>query len=114
VITVTEMSFGYSVLDIIHGANLSYKLIKALSETRGPIIECQEAIRELDLVRNMFLEIGRMKSCNLLGQATINSSAHITLSSIETIDTFLKKTKQYNTGRDLLRIKKMQIGRIVG
>jgi hypothetical protein len=41
------MSFGYGIGDFIAGANLSYRLIRALSESQGASMEYQEAIAEI-------------------------------------------------------------------
>jgi hypothetical protein len=89
------MSFGYSVGDFIAGANLSYQLIRALSETRGACIEYQEAILELGSIQQTFLQVGQMRPNHTLDRATINAAAHIVLSSLTLVGAFLKKTEKY-------------------
>ena len=53
------MSFGYSVGDFIAGANLTYRLIRAFSETQGASHEYEEAIGELASLQQTFLQIGQ-------------------------------------------------------
>lgn len=89
------MSFGYSCGDFVTGANLSYRLIRALSETRGANIEYQEAISELASIQQTFLRVGSMRANRNLDQATVNAASHIVLSSVEIIGEFLEKTKGY-------------------
>jgi hypothetical protein len=89
------MSFGYSVGDFIAGANLSYRLIRALSETRGASLEYQEAINELAAMQYTFLQVGQMRPSSTLSLATINAASHIVLSSINLIAEFLEKPKKY-------------------
>lgn len=89
------MSFGYSVGNCIAGANLTYRLIRALSETRGASIEYQEAIQQLGSIQHTFLQVSQMRASNLLSQATINAASHIVQSSMELIASFLDRTKKY-------------------
>lgn len=89
------MSFGYSVGDFIAGANLSYRLIRALTETRGASLEYQEAINELASMQHTFLQVGQMRPSSTLSRATINAASHIVLSSVNLIAEFLEKTKMY-------------------
>jgi hypothetical protein len=89
------MSFGYSFGDFVAGANLSYRLIRALSETRGASLEYQEAISELASMQHTFLQVGQMRPSSTLSRATINAASHIVLSSVNLIAEFLEKTKKY-------------------
>ena len=89
------MSFGYSVGDFIAGANLTYRLIHALSETQGATLEYQEALRELSSIQQTFLQVSQMRSSSVLSQATINAASHIVISSLEIIGNFLERTKVY-------------------
>lgn len=89
------MSFGYSVGDFLSGANLTYQLIRALSESNGASIEYQEAIAELGAMQQTFLQVSRMKVTNNVSQATINAASHIVLSSMEIIGDFLMRTERY-------------------
>ena len=89
------MSFGYSVGDFIAGANLTYRLISALSETQGASIEYQAAIHELGSIQQTFFQVGQMKASNILRQDTINAVSHIVISSLELIGSFLERTKKY-------------------
>jgi len=81
--------------DFIAGANLSYRLIKALSETQGASIEYQEAIAELGSLQQTFLQVGQMKPNPTLSRATINAASCIVLSSVSLIGEFLSKTQKY-------------------
>jgi len=89
------MSFGYSIGDFIAGANLCYKLIRALSETRGASVEYQEAILELGCIQQTFFQVGHMLSNPNLSIATVNAASHIVMSSIDMIGDYLEKTKKY-------------------
>jgi hypothetical protein len=89
------MSFGYSFGDFVAGANLSYRLIRALSETRGASLEYQEAINELASMQHTFLQVGQMRPSSTLSWATINAASYIVLSSVNLIAEFLEKTKKY-------------------
>jgi hypothetical protein len=88
-------SFGYSFGDFIAGANLSYRLTRALSGTRGANIEYQEAINELASIQQTFYQIGRLKESNILPQSTIDAASYIVLSSVDLIGDFLERTKRY-------------------
>lgn len=89
------MSFGYSIGDFIAGANLSYRLIKALSETQGASTEYQEAIAELATLQQTFLQVSQLRASKTLPQATINGASEIVMSSMELIGAFLAKTQKY-------------------
>lgn len=89
------MSFGYSIGDFIAGANLSYRLLQALSSSRGPSQEYQEALIEIGAIHQAFLQVGRMTSNPTLSHATINAASCIVLSSMGIMDDFLEKTKGY-------------------
>lgn len=89
------MSFGFSAGDFIAGANLAYRLIRALSETQGATMEYQGVIQELGCVQQTFLHVGQMGSCNLFSEATINAMSFIVDSSKEIMVRFLEKTEKY-------------------
>lgn len=89
------MSFGFSVGDFIAGAELAYKLIRALSETQGATMEYQEAIQELGCIQQTFLHVGHMRASNLFSQATLNAIACMVHSSKEIMARFLEKTEKY-------------------
>ena len=90
-----RMSFGYSVSDCIAGANLTYRLIEALRETKGSSHEFQQAMTELGSLQQMFLTVGQMRASPSLDIATINAASVIVLSSMELIGNFLERTKAY-------------------
>lgn len=89
------MSFGYSVGDFIAGANMSYRLIRAMSETQGACLEYQEAIMELSSLQQTFLEVGHMRPNSTVSRATINAAAQIVLPAVTLIGNFLEKTKRF-------------------
>jgi hypothetical protein len=89
------MSLGYSLGDFIVGANMTYRLIRALSETKGACMEYQEAMSELGALQQTFLQVGYLRPSHCLSQATINAAAYIVLSSVELIGEFLRKTQKY-------------------
>jgi hypothetical protein len=89
------MSFEYSCGDFIAGANLSYRLIKALSTTQEPCIEYQEAISEIASLQQTFLLVSNMQPNRNLDAATINAAGFIVMSSMNLIADFLAKTEEY-------------------
>ncbi|KAH8749657.1 hypothetical protein BGZ57DRAFT_130946 [Hyaloscypha finlandica] len=90
-----KMSLQYSLGDFIAGANMTYRLIRALSETKGACMEYQEAMSELGALQQTFLQVGYLRPSHTLSQATINAAAYIVLSSVELIGEFLRKTQKY-------------------
>lgn len=89
------MSFGFSVGDFLAGANLAYRLIRALSESRGSSMEYQEVIQELGCIQHTFLHIELINSRRVFSQATINAISHILGSSMEVMGRFLQQTEKY-------------------
>ncbi|KAE9378309.1 hypothetical protein N431DRAFT_306069, partial [Stipitochalara longipes BDJ] len=89
------MSLGYSLGDFIEGANMTYRLIRAMAETKGACMEYQEAMSELGALQQTFLQVGHLSPSQTLSQATINAAAYIVLSSMELIGAFLLKTQKY-------------------
>ena len=73
---------------------MTYRLIKALSETKGACIEYQEAMSELGALQQAFLQVGYLRPSHALSQATINAAVYIVLSSVELIVEFLSKTQK--------------------
>ncbi|QBZ63467.1 hypothetical protein PoMZ_05149 [Pyricularia oryzae] len=97
--THSAMSFGYSVGDLIAGANMTNKLIRIMSGTSGASIEYQEAMAELCAMQDAFIQISRMHRASdvrLFPQATVNAVSVIVIQSIDTIGKFLKRTKSYH------------------
>ncbi|EXK26263.1 hypothetical protein FOMG_17165 [Fusarium oxysporum f. sp. melonis 26406] len=89
------MSFGYSVGDVIAGANLTYRLIRIMADTKGASVEYLEAMSELSAMQQAFLQISQIRSHEMLPPATVNAASHIVLSSMDTIAKFLERTKHY-------------------
>ncbi|KAK3322213.1 hypothetical protein B0H66DRAFT_194806 [Apodospora peruviana] len=88
------MSFGYSVGDVIAGANLSYRLLRVMADSKGASAEYQEAILELGVMQQAFMQVSQMKR-NVIPEATVNAATHIVMSSIDLIAKFLDRTKKY-------------------
>ncbi|KAI0429678.1 hypothetical protein F5Y09DRAFT_309765 [Xylaria sp. FL1042] len=89
------MSFGFSVGDIIAGANLAYKLIRVMTETRGASIEYQEALAELCGIQQVFIQITQLSRNEMLPKATLNSLVQISMPSMKIIADFLHRTQHY-------------------
>ena len=89
------MSFGYGIGDFIAGANLSYRLIQALSSTKGASIEYQEALMEVGSIQQCFLQVGRLTENPNLNHETVNAASYIVLSSMDMIGEFMMRTKRY-------------------
>jgi hypothetical protein len=110
------MSFGFSVGDFLAGANLAYRLIRSLSETRGASMEYQEVICELGYIQQTFLHVEHMNSSNIFSRATINAISHIMNTSIDVMARFLEKTEKYrqslsnNGGQSLVADSWRKIG----
>ncbi|MCJ1240844.1 hypothetical protein MMC14_008848 [Varicellaria rhodocarpa] len=88
-------TFGYGVGDFIAGANLTYRLIHALSTTQGTSVEYQDAMQELANIQQTFLQVSQMRISNILSPTTVNAVAHIIISSMEVMGKFLDRTKTY-------------------
>ncbi|TLD20731.1 hypothetical protein PspLS_08469 [Pyricularia sp. CBS 133598] len=94
--THSAMSFGYSVGDLIAGANMTHELIRIMSGTSGASIEYQEAMAELCAMQDAFIQISRMhrmSDVRLFPQATINAIQW-------TLSASFKRTKIYNKAID--------------
>ncbi|RSM02594.1 hypothetical protein CEP52_007900 [Fusarium oligoseptatum] len=89
------MSFGYSVGDVIAGANLTYRLIRIMADTRGGSVEFLEAMSELSAMQQAFFQVGNIRSHEMLPAATVNAASHIVLSSMDIIAKFLERSKHY-------------------
>ncbi|KAK3936798.1 hypothetical protein QBC46DRAFT_394230 [Diplogelasinospora grovesii] len=89
------MSFGYSVGDVMGGANLAYQLLRIMADTKGASREYQEAMSELGAIQQAFIQVSHMKSHEMMPQATINGAEHIVMSSMDTLAKFLERTKTY-------------------
>ncbi|KAF5602442.1 ABC transporter transmembrane domain protein [Fusarium subglutinans] len=102
------MSFGYSVGDVIAGANLTYRLIRIMADTEGGSDEYVEAMSELAAMQQAFLQISEIRNHKMLPPATVNAASHIVLSSMDTIAKFLERTKQYQRRLEDPRISSFQ------
>ncbi|KAI1758636.1 hypothetical protein GGR53DRAFT_516411 [Hypoxylon sp. FL1150] len=91
------MSFGFSIGDFIAGADLAYKLIRVMSETRGASIEYQEALAELCGIQQTFMQITQLGRSEILPKATLNALAQISMPSMTIIADFLDRTKHYQS-----------------
>ncbi|KAM0354939.1 hypothetical protein ACHAPU_000779 [Fusarium lateritium] len=89
------MSFGYSVGDVIAGANLTYRLIRIMSDTKGASEEYLEAMSELSAMQQAFLQISDIRSHKMVPAATVNAASFIVLSSMDVIPKFLERAKSY-------------------
>ncbi|RSL70421.1 hypothetical protein CEP53_001896 [Fusarium sp. AF-6] len=89
------MSFGYSVGDVIAGANLTCRLIKIMADTKGGSVEFLEAMAELSAMQQAFFQVSNIRSHEMLPPATVNAASHIVLSSMDIIAKFLERSKHY-------------------
>lgn len=87
------MSFGYSVGDFIAGAELTYKLICVLKDSRGASMEYQQTMHDLSAMQQAFLQVDRLRHNPAIPQATFNSMSHIVMSATDVISRFLKKSR---------------------
>jgi len=87
------MSFGYSAGDFLAGVNLTYQLIKALSGTQYAFQEYQEALGELGVFQQVFMQVSRMVENPSLNPSTINAASHIVLSAMTLIEDFWPRRK---------------------
>lgn len=94
------MSFGFSVGDILAGAQLAYTLGKSLSDTKGASSDYQELISQLHVVHKVLIQVDQLRAANQLAQATINALLFTINSSNEAIEKFLT---QYETYEESLR-----------
>ena len=89
------MSFGYSIGDVMTGSDMIYRLLRAMSETKGASVEYLDAMTELSSMQQAFLQLDQINSHKMLPPATINAATHIILSSMDIIFKFLERTKEY-------------------
>ncbi|KAI1802395.1 hypothetical protein F4811DRAFT_401980 [Daldinia bambusicola] len=94
------MSFGFSVGDILAGAQLAYTLCKSLSEAKGSSSDYQELIAQLNVVHKVLIQVDELRAANQLAQATVNALLFTINATNEAIETFLI---QYETYEDSLR-----------
>ncbi|KAI1477688.1 hypothetical protein F4774DRAFT_388230 [Daldinia eschscholtzii] len=94
------MSFGFSVGDILAGAQLAYTLSKSLSEAKGASNEYQELIAQLNVVHKVLIHVDELRAANQLAQATVNALLFTINTTNEAIETFLT---QYETYEESLR-----------
>ncbi|KAI0898997.1 hypothetical protein F4806DRAFT_506843 [Annulohypoxylon nitens] len=89
------MSFGFGVGDFIAGANLAYKLIRVMTETRGATDEFQEALAEVCGIQQIFIQLTQLCRSETLPRPVLNSIAQIIMPSMTTIADFLDKATKY-------------------
>ncbi|KAK8001728.1 hypothetical protein PG991_013950 [Apiospora marii] len=89
------MSFGYSIGDFVAGYNVTYRLVRILAESRGASIEYQEAMVELGAMEQVFLEAGNLVNSKLHSRDIKNGIACIVLSTVDIIDSFYERSRQY-------------------
>ncbi|KAH6648949.1 hypothetical protein BKA67DRAFT_661886 [Truncatella angustata] len=89
------MSFGYSVGNFIAGYNLTYDLIKILSDSRRASMEYQEAVVELSDMEQAFLKAGHLVSSKALSKYINYGIACIVLSSVDIIENFHERSRKY-------------------
>ncbi|KAI0850362.1 hypothetical protein F5Y00DRAFT_268494 [Daldinia vernicosa] len=89
------MSFGFSVGDILAGAQLAYTLGKALSDTKGASSDYQELISQLHVVHKVLIQVDQLRAANQLAQATINALLFTINSASEAIEKFLTQYENY-------------------
>ncbi|KAI1465809.1 uncharacterized protein F4812DRAFT_113077 [Daldinia caldariorum] len=94
------MSFGFSVGDILAGAQLAYTLCKSLSEIQGASNDYQELIAQLNVVHKVLVHVDELRAANQLPPATVNALLFTINTTNEAIDTFLT---QYETYEESLR-----------
>ncbi|TLS26623.1 hypothetical protein PpBr36_05285 [Pyricularia pennisetigena] len=78
----SAMSFGYSVGDLIAGANMTHKLVRLMSGTSGASVEYQEAMAELCAMQDAFIQISKMhrvSDVRIFPQATVNAVSVIVI-----------------------------------
>lgn len=90
------MSFGFSVGDLIGGANLTYQLIKALHGSQDAGQEYREAIEELGCVQQALIRVSCLGSNPNFARATFESASNIIMGSMKIIESFLDRTKKYD------------------
>jgi hypothetical protein len=89
------MSFGYSIGDILAGGNLAYKLLRVMADTQCVTKEYREAMAELGAMQQAFMQVSQLQSHESLPQATVNSATFIVMSSLDMIEAFYLRTKEY-------------------
>ncbi|KUJ10528.1 uncharacterized protein LY89DRAFT_787539 [Mollisia scopiformis] len=94
------MSFGFSVGDILGGANLAYNLCKSLSAAKGSAREYSKLIKELDTVHKVLLQVEQLRESNQLRKETLNALLFTVNTTNEAMEDFMIRCKAY---KDSLR-----------
>ncbi|KAE8451379.1 hypothetical protein EG329_004008 [Mollisiaceae sp. DMI_Dod_QoI] len=89
------MSFGFSVGDILGGANLAYNLYQSLSATKGSAREYAKLIKELDVVRKVLIQVEKLRESNQLLQETLNALLFTVNTANEAMEDFMLRYKVY-------------------
>jgi hypothetical protein len=89
------MSFGFSVGDFIAGAQLAYKLCKAVSDVKGSAKELQELVTQLDVVHKVLIQVDQLRATNQLAQPTVNALLFVVNTANETMGSFLHQNQPY-------------------
>ena len=74
------------------GANLTYQLIRVLSQTMGAYLECQEGMMELGTMQQSFLQVSQLKCSDMLSRAATNSASHTVMSAMDIIANSLERS----------------------
>jgi hypothetical protein len=90
------MSFGFSVGDLIAAANLTYRLIRALRGCNDAGDDYRAAIHELGCMQQAFMRVSFLGSNSNTCNATFQSASYIIMGAMDTIQSFLDKTKKYD------------------
>lgn len=91
------MSFGFSVGDILAGAELAYTLYAALSDAHGAASEYRQLGKELLVVHRVLLHVDQLRAANQLAQATVNALLFSVNTTNEAIGSFLTQYETYQS-----------------
>lgn len=89
------MSFGFSVGDILGGANLAYSLYQSLSATEGSAREYAKLIKELDAVHKVLVQVEQLRELKQLKQETLNALLFTVNTANEAMEDFIIRCKAY-------------------
>jgi hypothetical protein len=89
------MSFGFSVGDILGGANMAYNLYKSLSATKGSAREYAKLIQELDMVHKVLLQVDQLRGSNHMKQETLNALLFTINTANEAMEDFTLRSNAY-------------------
>ncbi|KAI8309182.1 hypothetical protein K4K61_002002 [Colletotrichum sp. SAR11_59] len=95
-IALDMAAFGFGVGDSLAGAELAYKLGKALSDSRGSSQSYRELMAELDVIHKVLLQVDQFRAADQLAKPTINALLFTVNAANESMKNFIEQNDPYH------------------